>query len=64
MTIENKLPDDFSRMINVSSGGSEGDLMITYETIDGKLITKEYNRAGLWETEVEWIKPVKEIKSE
>jgi len=55
--MEYTLPNDFHRMINVSSGGSEGDVMVTYETIDGKLFTKEYNRAGLWETDIKWVRP-------
>jgi hypothetical protein len=55
-TIEYKLPQDFRRMINVSSGGSEGDMMLTYETLDGKLMTKEYNRLGLWQTDIKWLK--------
>jgi len=56
-TLEYKLPDNFQRMINVSSGGSEADVMMTYETIDGKIITKEYNRMGAFETDIKWVKP-------
>jgi hypothetical protein len=56
-TLEYRLPDDFKRMINVSSGGSAGDVMITYETLEGKLVTKEYNKMRMFETDIRWIKP-------
>jgi len=56
-TMEYILPDDFSSMINVSSAGSEGDLMITYENRNGEIMTREYNRGGLWETTIEWKLP-------
>ncbi len=53
--MEYVLPDDFGRMINVSSGGSEGDVMLTYETKAGRFVTMEYNRKRLWETVIDWI---------
>ena len=55
--MEYRLPDDFKRMISVSSGGSEGDALITYESKDNKIISKEYNRMGLYETTIDWTKP-------
>jgi hypothetical protein len=60
--MEYPLPDNFKRMISVSSGGSEGDVLVTYESSDGKIISKEYNRGGLWETTINWNQP--EFKSE
>jgi hypothetical protein len=56
-TMSYDLPADFKRMISVSSGGSEGDCFVTYENESGKIISKEYNRAGLWETQIEWKTP-------
>ena len=53
-TLEYKLPEDFNKMISVSSGGSEGDMMITYEDKKGNLLTKEYNRQRLFETTIKW----------
>jgi len=55
-SIELELPKDYDHMINVSSGGTERDLMITYETIDGKVKTQEYNSYGLFETSITWKK--------
>ena len=63
-TIECNLPPDFDKMVNVSSGGSIGDVMITYETIEGKLVTQEVNRSGLWETRIEWSKAPEAEKSQ
>lgn len=57
MKLEQMLPEDFEKMVNVSSGGSEGDLMLTYQTTNGNYVTREYNRCGLWETEVKWTVP-------
>jgi hypothetical protein len=54
-----QLPEDFKKMISVSSGGSEGDALITYESTDGKIISKEYNRMGLFETTIDWNEPNK-----
>lgn len=56
-TLEYRLPDDFNKIINVSSGGSEGDVMLTYETLNGRLVTKEYNRQRLFETTINWTRP-------
>ena len=52
--LEYKLPVDFKRMINVGSGRPQGDVMITYETTNGNIVTKEYNRGGLFETAIKW----------
>jgi hypothetical protein len=57
--LEYRLPPDFQKMISVSSGGSEGDVMITYETIEGNIVTKEYNRGNLFETTIHWNPPQK-----
>lgn len=56
-TLEYELPADFKKMINVSSGGSEGDLMVTYENTNGDIITTEYNRKRLFETTTIWTRP-------
>jgi len=56
-TMQYKLPGHFEKMVNVSSGGSEGDVMMTYESVDGELKTKEYNRMGAFETDIEWVRP-------
>ncbi len=52
--LEYEFPVDYKRIINVSSGGTEGDIMLTYENLEGKIITKEYNRMGLFETTIKW----------
>jgi len=61
-TIERQLPNDYNRMINVSAGGTEGDMMVTYENKNGLVITKEYNRGGLFETTVKWKMPEEKKK--
>lgn len=52
--MEYTLPADYKRIINASSGGSEGDMILTYENLEGKIISKEYNKLGLFETTVKW----------
>lgn len=56
-----QLPQDFKRMISVSSAGSEGDALITYESTEGEIISKKYNRMGLFETTttIDWKQPNK-----
>jgi len=61
--IEYRFPDDCKKMISISPVSSEGDAMITYESTDGRIISKGYNRFGL-ETTVEGTKskPEKDSK--
>ncbi len=60
--MEYTFPADYKRIINASSGGSEGDMILTYENLEGKIISKEYNRLGLFETTVKWKEPEREAE--
>ena len=55
--MEYTFPTDYKRIINASSGVSEGDMILTYENLEGKIISKEYDRLGLFETTVKWKEP-------
>lgn len=53
-TIEFVLPKDCKKVINASSGGNDGEMLLTYETSDGGVATQEYNKGHLFETRIIW----------
>ena len=55
-TIEYKLPPDFEKMLNISPRDTFEHEIITYETKDGRIVSKEYNPYESNETIINWNK--------